>query len=100
MQPWKEKGTKMEYEYLAISWLGAVTNAIEKVSTGRAMPLSCLASGRTCNKSEHLQRLVTFLGVYWVVLLVASQSNDVITRKWKKKVGKTFKQGSQRKGFA
>ena len=51
MQPWKEKGTKMEYEYLAISWLGAVTNAIEKVSTGRAMLLSCLASGRTY-KSE------------------------------------------------
>ena len=42
----------MEYEYLAISWLGAVTNAIEKVSTGRAMLLSCLASGRTYNKSE------------------------------------------------
>ena len=52
MQPWKEKGAKMEYEYLAISWLGAVTNAIEKVSTGRAMLLSCLASGRTYNKSE------------------------------------------------
>ena len=78
----------MENEYLAVSWLGAVTNAIEKVSTGRAMPLSCLASGRTCNKSEQLQRLVTFLGVYWVVLLVASQSYDVITKKWKKRWAK------------
>ena len=34
--------------YLAVSWLGAVTNAMEKVSAGRAILLSCLARGTTC----------------------------------------------------